>query len=89
MEEARAYMADEVLGMHMIEICQALLNLDTSDASKVLGFPDDLKLLSSMTLFEKAVPEQKVFGAVIEKFYGGRRDEKTLEILSTKIGTGL
>lgn len=79
--EAKEYMANQTLGMHMIELCEALLNLETNDATEVFGYPDDMKLLSCMTLFEEAVPEQELFGSVIEKFYSGRRDEKTKEII--------
>lgn len=81
--EAKEYMENSVLGAHMLELCEALLSLKTNDATKVFGYPDDMKLLSSMTLFEKTVPEQKLFGAVIEKFYEGKRDRKTLDILKS------
>lgn len=80
-EEAKAYMEDEILGNHMIELCEALLGLATNNASEVFGYPDDLKLLSCMTLFEKVVPEQELFGAVIEKYYDGKRDEKTIRLI--------
>ena len=46
-----------------------------------MGYPDDLKLRSSMTLFELAAPEQPVFGRVLEKYYSGHRDRRTLELL--------
>ena len=81
LEEAVDYMEHPVLGPRLVEISQALLALDTSDASAVMGYPDDLKLRSCMTLFELAAPEQPVFAAVLEKFYAGRRDSRTLELL--------
>ena len=81
LEEAQDYMEHPVLGPRLVEISEALLVLDTSDASAVMGYPDDLKLRSSMTLFELAAPEQPVFGRVLEKYYAGRRDERTLELL--------
>lgn len=80
-EEAKAYMNDPVLGSHMIEICEALLALDTNDAEEVFDWPDDMKLKSSMTLFECAVPEMEKFSKVLHKFFSGDRDVKTLEIL--------
>jgi uncharacterized protein (DUF1810 family) len=46
-----------------------------------MGYPDDLKLCSCMTLFELAAPEERVFTKVLEKFYSGRRDSLTLRIL--------
>ena len=81
LEEAQDYMEHPVLGPRIVEISEALLVLDTSDASAVMGYPDDLKLRSSMTLFELAAPEQPVFGRVLEKYYSGRRDRRTLELL--------
>lgn len=92
LQEARDYLADPVLGAHLVEISEALLELPTSDPHQVFGSPDDLKLLSSMTLFERAAQGMGatmanagraagVFSRVIDKFYGGRRDGRTLEIL--------
>ena len=81
LEEAQDYMEHPVLGPRIVEISEALLVLDTSDASAVMGYPDDLKLRSSMTLFELAAPEQPVFGRVLEKYYSGHRDRRTLELL--------
>ncbi|MBQ3701225.1 MAG: DUF1810 domain-containing protein [Oscillospiraceae bacterium] len=81
LEEAKAYMAHPVLGPRLTEISEALLGLDTCDPSAVMGYPDDLKLRSCMTLFEQAAPEQPVFGRVLEKYYAGRRDGRTLELL--------
>lgn len=80
-EEAREFLAHPVLGAHLIEISQALLELQTSDADLVMGWPDNLKLCSSMTLFEAADPTQEVFGKVLDKFYAGQRDKLTLQIL--------
>ena len=57
------------------------LALDTNDATKVFGYPDDMKLKSSMTLFEIAVPEQELFGMVLDKFFGGERDINTIKLL--------
>lgn len=82
-EEAREYIAHPVLGARLIEISRALLTLGSSDATAVMGYPDDLKLRSSMTLFAQ-VSEDPVFNAVIDKFYGGRPDTRTLHILGVK-----
>lgn len=84
-EEARAYMKDRVLRKRIIEISQALLDLDTNDATEVMGFPDDKKLQSSMTLFEAADPDCEVFSKVLEKFFGGERDLLTLYLLEQQI----
>ena len=81
LEEARDYMEHPVLSARLVEISEALLGLEGSNPSTVLGYPDDLKLRSCMTLFELAAPEQPVFARVLEKYYGGRRDARTLALL--------
>ena len=81
LDEARAYMQHPMLGAHMIEICDALLGLSANDAEDVMGYPDDLKLRSSMTLFSKAVPSVKIFQQVLDKYFDGKMDQKTLEKL--------
>jgi len=80
MQEAKDYYAHPVLGKRLVEISEALLALDTSDAGAVMGYPDDLKLRSSMTLF-LAVSGDAVFQRVLDKFYSGKPDSKTLSIL--------
>ncbi len=81
-EEAREYMADEVLGTHMNEICDALLALETSDAGYVFGNPDDMKLRSSMTLFREACPDNDRFQRVLDKFFEGEADRRTIELIA-------
>lgn len=80
MQEAKDYYAHPVLGKRLVEISEALLALDTSDAGAVMGYPDDLKLRSSMTLFFEATGDA-VFQKVLDKFYSGKPDSKTLSIL--------
>ena len=80
MQEARDYYAHPVLGKRLVEISEALLALDTNDAAAVMGYPDDLKLRSSKTLF-LAASGDAVFQKVLDKFYSGKPDSKTLSIL--------
>jgi len=80
-EEARQYLAHPVLGARLREITEALLELPESDSVRVMGRPDDLKLCSSMTLFEYVSVQDSVFGKVLDKYYGGRRDAATLRML--------
>ena len=79
--EAAAYLADDVLKNRHVEISTALLSLESSDATEILGCPDDLKLKSCMTLFSEIYPEIEVFDKVLEKFFSGKKDDKTLELL--------
>ena len=84
MEEAKAYMEDYTLSSNLIEISEALLQIKSNDALEVMGWPDNLKLKSSMTLFSLAKPECEVFQKVLDKFFRGERDQKTVEILLGK-----
>ena len=84
--EAEAYMKDPVLAARLVEISEALLTLKSSDPGAVMGYPDDMKLRSCMTLFHAAAPEMAVFPKVLEKFFGGREDEITLRLLNREGG---
>jgi uncharacterized protein (DUF1810 family) len=78
--EARAFLSHPALGPNLHGCIEALLTHDPLDPHAILGSPDDLKLRSSMTLFE-AVGDGR-FGEVLERGYGGERDERTLEVLT-------
>ncbi|MBO3271001.1 DUF1810 domain-containing protein [Hymenobacter defluvii] len=79
--EAEAYLAHPVLGSRLLEISNALLTLSASNATSVFGSPDDLKLKSSMTLFASLPKADPVFQAVLDKFFNGTKDDKTLQLL--------
>ena len=81
LNEAKEYLANETLRTHLLELCEALLSLETNDAEYVMGYPDDLKLRSCMTLFQVADSECITFQEVLDKFFGGKPDSRTLEIL--------
>ena len=82
LDEAKSYIADDKLRQHLVEISEALLALESDNASQIMGYPDDMKLKSSMTLFMLAAPEIPVFQAVLDKFYGGEPDKKTIELIN-------
>ncbi|MEI3491656.1 MAG: DUF1810 domain-containing protein [Blautia sp.] len=86
LDEAKAFLQDPYLGKHLQEISEALLNLDNDNATQIMGRPDDMKLKSSMTLFACADPENAVFEKVLEKFYNGHKDGRTLKMLSKENG---
>ena len=79
--EAKAYMENEVLSARLIEITSAALALKSSDASEVFGYPDDLKFRSSMTLFSLVEPKNEIFQRALDKFFDGKPDERTIELL--------
>lgn len=80
-EEAKSFYDDDYLGSNLREICQALLECESSDALQVMGYPDNLKLCSSMTLFYIATGDE-LFRKVLDKFYDGKQDEVTVKIIN-------
>ena len=81
LDEAVAFLDHPYLGKNIREIANVLLGLETDDATMVMGYPDDLKLRSCMTLFAEAAPNEEIFQKVLDKFLDGKKDERTLEIL--------
>ncbi|GAA4021231.1 DUF1810 domain-containing protein [Hymenobacter glaciei] len=81
LQEAEEYARHPVLGSRLVAISTALLGVKSNDANAVMGSPDDLKLKSSMTLFAAMPGADPVFQAVLEKFFNGAKDEKTLRII--------
>jgi uncharacterized protein (DUF1810 family) len=81
LDEAVAYAAHPVLGPRLVACTRLVLAIQGKTARQILGSPDDLKLGSSMTLFEQAAPAEPAFRDVLEKYYAGRRDPKTLALL--------
>ena len=85
-EEATDYLNNEILREHLIEISKSLLELGKVNILDVMGMIDDIKLQQCMTLFNKVEKEMKIncdniFEKVLEQFYEGKEDLKTLEIL--------
>jgi uncharacterized protein (DUF1810 family) len=81
LHEARAYLDHAVLGPRLLECCRALLGLGSTSAEQVLGSVDAVKLRSSMTLFARADPDETVFTDVLDRFFDGAPDERTIELL--------
>ena len=84
LEEGRMYLEHPVLGPRLVEACEILLSLKEASMDEVMGFPDDLKLLSSMTLFEVVSDSNSIFTKMIEFYYEGRRDKASLEIIKSR-----
>jgi uncharacterized protein (DUF1810 family) len=80
-EEARQYLEHPVLGKRLRECCESILALEGLSVSGIFGYPDDLKLKSSMTLFASVGEGQSVFLRVLDKYFQGTRDERTLALL--------
>ena len=84
LDEARAYLAHPVLGPRLREAAQLAAVVPTGTASEVFGYPDDLKLRSSVTLFARAAEDTAdapVFTAVLDRYFDGDPDPRTLDLL--------
>jgi uncharacterized protein (DUF1810 family) len=83
LDEACAYLAHPVLGPRLRECARLVARIDSRSADEIFGWPDNLKVRSSMTLFARATDDDSEFRAVLEKFYTGEDDPATVERLST------
>ena len=81
--EAAAYLDHPVLGPRLIECANALLQLEGKTAEEVMGYPDDLKLRSSMTLFALVAGPDSPFQKIIDRYFAGVADPRTVDYLST------
>ena len=80
-EEGLAYFQHPVLGQRLHECCEALLLHQDKSVTAIMGTPDDLKLKSSMTLFASLSDSDSIYHQVLEIFYEGEQDQKTLDFL--------
>ena len=85
-EEARAYLAHPILGPRLLQCAEAVVGVEGRSATEIFGSPDDLKLRSCATLFASVSPAGSVFDRLLEKYYGGERDVKTLQLLEIAEG---
>lgn len=81
LEEAKAYLNHPVLGQRLREITQALLDQKSRNLEEIFGWPDCMKLVSSMTLFDQVSPGD-LFEQAISEFNNGQKDKSTLEIIA-------
>lgn len=80
--EAQAYLDHPTLGVRLRECVDLVLAVEGKSILQIMGYPDDLKLCSSMTLFSH-VSKNLIFSQVLDKYFFGKADEKTLKILQT------
>ena len=80
--DAKAYLSHDLLGSRLRECTEAVLAVEGRTAHEILGSPDDVKLKSCMTLFEVADGPGSVFSSILEKYFEGQRDERSLMILN-------
>lgn len=82
-EEALAYLRHPLLGCRLQECAEAVLAVQGRSAAEIFGFPDDLKLRSCATLFSSVSPPGSVFNRILDGYYEGNPDDRTLRILET------
>ena len=80
-EEAELYLAHPVLGARLVEISEALLEIEGKTANQIFGSPDDMKLKSSMTLFGALKNTNPVFQSVLDEYFNGTSDPRTLQLI--------
>ncbi len=80
-DETKQYLAHPILGKRLLECSSILLNINGKTVEEILGYPDNLKLKSSMTLFNLIAPEHKGFAEVLKKYFSGEEDQRTISIL--------
>lgn len=79
--EAQLYLSHEVLGPRLKKAATLVSRIDGRSVEQIFGFPDDLKLQSCMTLFAEVGEGTDVFEAVLQKFFDGESDVRTLDFL--------
>jgi uncharacterized protein (DUF1810 family) len=85
-EEARAYLDHPVLGPRLLACAEAAVSVEGRSATEIFGSPDDLKLQSCATLFARGSPQGSVFHRLLEKYFQGARDVRTLDLLRREAG---
>jgi uncharacterized protein (DUF1810 family) len=80
-QEAIAYLDHPLLGKRLVESCKLILSLDAISISEVMGFPDDLKLRSSMTLFEYVSKPNSIFRKVLIRYFKNELDETSIKLI--------
>lgn len=82
LEEAAAYLAHPILGPRLLACTEAVAHHAGSSANAIFGSPDDMKFRSCMTLFAEIAPDDALFDTALHLFYDGRRDQKTLDLIT-------
>lgn len=79
--EAKAYLDHAILGPRLTSCVEALLNLEGRSADEIFGYPDEMKLRSCATLFAQVSSPGSIFHLLLEKYFNGEPDPKTLRLL--------
>lgn len=88
LDEAQAYLAHPVLGARLLECSRLVAAIEGRSVEEIFGYPDDMKFRSSMTLFAQADPQNRVFADCLRKYFGGKPDPATLDLLRSAAPDG-
>lgn len=80
-DEAEAYLAHPILGRRLLECAEAVVQIADRSAHEIFGSPDDMKLRSSATLFASVSPDGSVFHRIIDKYFDGKLDDRTIQLM--------
>lgn len=80
-DEADQFLHHPQLGRNLVKITKVLYDLTGKTADEIFGYPDHLKLLSSMTLFSQVRETSRIFDQVLSKYFDGKSDQLTLQLL--------
>ena len=82
--EAEAYLRHPILGPRLLECARAAIGIEGQSALEVFGSPDDMKLRSSATLFASVSPAGSLFEQLLDRYFGGEPDDRTLRLLGPR-----
>ena len=85
-DEGKAYLENEILKERLMTLINILLSLETNDPVKIFGFPENLEFWSSITLFSQIEPEEVLFQKILEKYFQGRLELATVDIVKGQKG---
>jgi uncharacterized protein (DUF1810 family) len=85
-EEGKAYWEHPILGLRLKECTQLVMHVEGRTANQIFSYPDDLKFRSCMTLFERTATDPIIFRGALLKYFGGKPDQETLDILKSQTG---
>jgi uncharacterized protein (DUF1810 family) len=83
LDEARAYLSDTVLGARLLECTNVVITIEGRSALDIFGGIDEMKFRSSMTLFSHVAGPESIFQQVLDKYFAGEEDHRTLKILDS------
>jgi uncharacterized protein (DUF1810 family) len=83
--EAEAYLQHPILGARLVECTRAVYESGAITLRNLLDYPDDMKFISSMTLFSLVPRAPIIFQEALNRFNSGQPDAQTLTLLGNQV----